>query len=106
MKLPSLKRTKTEEAPAPKVHPKPAVLTEGMVWEAPANYNRATRRWARLVGRIWKWDREQVGPPADLPPRFVRRHFDSAKFLFPKTRRQRWVRARVLRAMKAKGMTV
>ena len=73
------------------------------VWNAPADYNRAARRQARLWGRIWRWDREALGIPADLPPRYVRRHFNSAHFTQPKTRRQRKQRARILRAMQARA---
>ena len=87
--------SKSERAPeAPKP---PSQLTPKDVWEAPANYNRATRRWARLWGRIWSWDQQALGLPADLPRRYARRHFDSTKFLYPKTRRQRKERARIMR---------
>lgn len=100
MKLSSLRRkAKTEEAPAPVVKPMKA-LTERMVWEAPANYNRATRRWAKLWGRIWKWDQTALGI-AQVPPRYVRRHYTEGVIMAPKTRRQRRHKARILRAMKA-----
>ena len=98
------------EAPAGTEDPKPfvklpPVLTPKMVWEAPADFNRATRRWAKLWGRIWKWDREALGVPADLPPRYARRHFKPEVFLFPKTRRQRRHRARIVRAMRQRGVS-
>lgn len=91
------------EAPEPKAK---SALSWQDVWKAPADYNRATRRWARLWGRIWAWDAKALGLPSDLPPRYVRRHFDSDKFMFPKTRRQRRERARIVRAMKQRGMKV
>ena len=86
---------RSEQAPD---KPKPpALLTPAEVWESPALHNRATRRWAKLWGSIWKWDQQALGLPADLPRRYARRHFDQQKFLFPKTRRQRRHRAVILR---------
>lgn len=69
------------------IQPKVDVDFMKRVWDAPADYNRAAR------------DREALGIPADLPPRYVRRHFNSERFIQPKTRRQRKQRARILRAM-------
>lgn len=70
------------------------------VWNAPADYNRASRRAARLWGRIWRWDPQALGIDPNLPPRYVRRHYKPDQFTTPKTRRQRKARARILRAMK------
>lgn len=70
------------------------------VWSAPADYNRAARRQARLWGRIWRWDRQALGIDPNLPPRYVRRHFTPTILTAPATRRQRRHRARILRAMK------
>jgi hypothetical protein len=92
---------KSETAPAVPVQPKG--LTPQEVWEAPATFNRATRRWARLWGSVWRWDPRALGIPADLPARYVRRHFVPAQFLNPKTRRQRRHRARVIRSLQQKG---
>ena len=75
-------------------------LTPADVWRAPADYNRATRRLAKLFGGIWKWDHEALGLPTNQPARFIRRHFDSEKFLHPKTRRQRRVRTKIMRIMR------
>jgi len=80
-------------------------LTKQMkrVWDAPANYNRASRRAARLWGRIWKWDVRALGVDPDLPPRCVRRHWSPTLLAMPNpTRRQRRHKACVLRAMKAR----
>lgn len=71
------------------------------VWTAPADFNRAGRRAARLWGRIWKWDAEALGTQ-NMVPRYVRRHHDTEKFTNPKTRRQRRHRARIMRAMGVK----
>ena len=87
--------SKRDEAPAVPVQPKG--LTPQEVWESPALHNRATRRWARLWGSIWKWDQQALGLDPNLPRRYARRHFDQQKFLFPKTRRQRRHRAVILR---------
>lgn len=102
MKLPSfMRRREVERPPEPvlRVGDEPLGDFIKRVWAAPALFNRAARRQARLWGRIWRWDRELLGIPANLPPRYARRHFNSETFLRPKTRRQRRHRARILRAM-------
>lgn len=68
------------------------------VWSAPADHNRAARRAAGLFGRIWKWDMAAMGQ-AQVPPRYVRRHYKEQIVADPKTRRERRHRARILRAM-------
>lgn len=72
------------------------------VWKAPADYNRAMRRAAGLLGRIWAWDPRALGVPTDTPPRYVRRHWTTDILTAPKaaqTRRQRKQKARILRLM-------
>lgn len=69
------------------------------VWNAPANYNRAARREARLWGRIWAWDNQATGTQPTLP-RYVRRHFVPELMLNATTRRQRRHRARIQRLMR------
>lgn len=88
---------------APEQPKPPSQLTPADVWAEPALHNRATRRWARLWGSIWKWDQQALGLPADLPSRYVRRHLKPAQFIHPKTRRQRKARARIMRAVAARG---
>lgn len=73
------------------------------VWKAPADYNRADRRAAHLWGRLWKWDAQALGLDPMLLPRYARRHWKQYEFTQPKTRRQRKHRARILKAMAARG---
>jgi hypothetical protein len=73
-------------------------LTPKDVWDAPVDFNRSTRRWARLWGSIWAWDRTAEG--TDIP-RYVRRHYSESIVTHPHTRRQRRHRARILRVMRA-----
>lgn len=68
------------------------------VIKAPATFNRAARREAGVFGRAWAWDPKVLGTQ-NLVPRYVRRHFTPTILSAPKTRRQRKVRARILRAM-------
>jgi len=70
------------------------------VFDAPANFNRATRRAAGLLGRLWRWDRMALGIDPNLPPRYVRRHWSPNILTDPKTRRERRHRTRILRAMR------
>lgn len=73
------------------------------VWDAPATFNRASRRAAGLFGRMWRWDMALLDPgAADRPPRYVRRHWSEKVLTHPKTRRQRRHKARILRAMKGR----
>lgn len=85
-----------------------AMLPEGkpvplsvQVLEAPATFNRATRRSVGLLGKFWKWDVNTPGLQRTFTPRYVRRHFSAA---VPTTRRQRKAQARVLRITAAKGL--
>ena len=69
------------------------------VWDAPVDFNRATRRSVGLTGRIWRWN---PGAPMELP-RYARRHAEAA-VLTPHTRRQRRHRARIMRDLKQRGL--
>lgn len=73
------------------------------VWDAPATFNRATRRRARLWSRIWRWD-VAAFDNAPQAPRYIRRHYAGSLFTHPKTRRQRRVRARITRLVARKGI--
>jgi hypothetical protein len=64
------------------------------VWDAPATHNRATRRAARLWGRIWKWDVNTPGFQRTFVPRYIRRHYSRKSAV---TRRQRRHYNRVMR---------
>lgn len=76
------------------------------IWSEPALHNRAERRSVKLFGSMWKWDSQLLGIPMDLPTRYTRRHFDSAKFLFPKTRRQRRHKTRIMRDARQRGQAL
>ncbi len=81
--------------------PSGSTLTPKDVWEAPVDYNRATRRWAGLTSDIWHWN-----PTGPVAPRYVRRHFTDTLLVVAKdklTRRQRRHRANILRAMAPYG---
>jgi hypothetical protein len=69
------------------------------VINAPTNYNRAARREVGIFGRLWAWDAKALGVNPNLPPRYVRRHFTDTVLTHPKNRRERKVRARILREM-------
>lgn len=65
------------------------------VLEAPALFNRRTRRSIGLFGRYWKWDLNASEETRRVYlPRYIRRHFSADQ---PRTRRQRKARARILR---------
>lgn len=68
------------------------------VIEAPATFNRAARREAGVYGRAWAWDPQVLGAQG-LVARYVRRNYSQDILTAPKTRRQRKVRARILRSM-------
>jgi hypothetical protein len=81
---------------------KPAPLTGKDIAEAPALYNRATRRAFGLFGRFWRWDLNASDDTRrTYVPRYIRRHFNVA---VPRTRRQRRVQARILRITREKGL--
>jgi hypothetical protein len=60
--------------------------------------NRATRRAMGLRQRFEDRMANAVGPIA-IPPRYVRRNFKDGILTKPRNRRQRKVRARILRSM-------
>ena len=72
------------------------------VWDAPATFNRHSRRAAGVFGRLWRWDSMMLGIDPNLPPRYVRRHWSESVLTHPKTRRQRRHKARILKAMKGR----
>lgn len=73
-----------------------------MVYDAPADYNRATRRAFGLLSKLWRWD-----IPADgtVLPRYIRRHVRYSLQPGLRARRQRKVRARIGRIIAAKGLS-
>lgn len=73
------------------------------VWDAPATFNRHSRRAAGLFGRLWKWDAQALGLDPELPPRYVRRHWREGIMEHPANRRQRRIRARIVRAMSGRA---
>lgn len=84
---------------------KPAPSLAQQVLEAPADFNRKTRRSIGLFGRFWRWDlnaSEETRRP--YVPRYIRRHFNNRIMLAPSTRRQRRQRARILRISRQKGI--
>lgn len=75
------------------------------VWEAPALYNRATRRRVGLRSHLWRWDTNAVSEmQRTFVPRFIRRHFSTTIMLTPRTRRERRARAKIVRLAKAHGI--
>lgn len=80
----------------------PKALTAKDIFDAPALYNRATRRAFRLWGSIWKWDlNASEDTRRTYVPRYIRRHFTTA---VPRTRRQRRAQARIIRISRQKGL--
>jgi hypothetical protein len=71
------------------------------VYDAPAEYNRATRRAVGMLSKVWRWASPAEMGNAEQAPRYIRRHHIAR---IPKTRRQRRHRARVLRIIEAKGI--
>lgn len=70
--------------------------------DAPALYNRLTRRSIGLYGRFWRWDlNASQDTRRTYVPRYIRRHFTTVT---PKTRRDRRHRAVILRISRAKGI--
>ena len=60
--------------------------------------NRATRRSLGVRDRFEDRMANVTGPIA-IPPRYARRHFKDGVLTKPKTRRERKVRARILKVM-------
>lgn len=86
----------------PEKKPTPSLAQQ--VAEAPALFNRATRRSVGLFGRFWRWDLN-VSAETRRPfvPRYLRRH-DGALYRIPQNRRERKILARVVRISKQKGI--
>jgi len=76
------------------------------VWDSPATFNRHDRRAAGVLGRLWRWDPLVLDPDrGKRPPRYVRRNYpmqDPTEFTAPRTRRQRKVKASIMRMMKGR----
>lgn len=106
----SIKRfIKGPEAEAPEVKdPLPKGLRQ-RVYDAPADYNRETRRSVGLVSRIWRWDVAAFGNAPQLP-RYARRHgtrvIDHIDKHHRLPRRVRRERARLNRAMQFRGIAL
>lgn len=96
-------KRKGDEPEAPKPIEPLSPLTVADVWDAPATFNRETRRRARLFGRIWRWETNVEGMRREFLPRYIRRHYRAETFLHPKTRRQRRHNARIIKMTKAMG---
>lgn len=79
------------------------------IWEAPATYNRASRRAAGLLSRIWRWDLAAIGATPGPASRYVRRHgarvLAQAEKPGKAPRRVRREAARIERIMAAQGYT-
>lgn len=74
---------------------KPAPSLAQQVIDAPALFNRRTRRSVGLFGRYWKWDlNASEETRRTFVPRYMRRHFSVA---VPRTRRQRRHRAVIMK---------
>ena len=69
------------------------------IYDAPADFNRETRRRAGMLSSVWRWDI----PASAVSPRYVRRHLKRA-WEGGSTRRVRRERARCVRLMKARGI--
>lgn len=82
------------------------------VYDAPADFNRATRRAVGMLSRIWRWDPQLLGIEPQAP-RYIRRHYQADRtvdgvfidgaFTHPKTRRQRRHRARIIAIVQKRG---
>lgn len=96
-------------APEPKLDPRVFPLkldfdpTLKAIWSAPADFNRAARRSVKLWGSIWKWDAKVLGLQ-NIPPRYIRRHFNQDLLAHARTRRERRHRARILRIVKERQL--
>jgi hypothetical protein len=72
------------------------------VWDAPADFNRHSRRAAGVFGRLWRWDPKALGVDPKLPPRYVRRHWSETVMTHPTTRRQRRYKRHILLVMQGR----
>lgn len=93
---------KVEESRVNRAASNPTLDFVKAVWDAPALFNRATRRRVKLFGRIWKWDlNASEETRRTFVPRYMRRHFSATK---PRSRRERRHRAYILRQAKRYGI--
>lgn len=76
------------------------------VLDAPALFNRRTRRSIGLYGRFWRWDlNANEDTRRTFIPRYIRRHQAALAVVGPKrTRRERRHVARIMRIAIARGM--
>ena len=75
------------------------------IWTSPVDYNRETRRRARLFGRIWKWDLSaNEKTRRTYVPRYIRRHYKQVPTSPSRTRRQRRHWAVIQRISQRKGI--
>jgi hypothetical protein len=75
------------------------------VLDAPALFNRATRRSIGLYGRHWRWDlNAHEDTRREYMPRYIRRHYSLRSMIAPQTRRQRRERARINKIIQQKGV--
>lgn len=73
------------------------------VLDAPADYNRETRRRAGLLSKWWRWD--LAAGEENRFPRYVRRRINDPRLMTPPlTRRQRRQRTRMVRLMSTRGV--
>jgi len=80
----------------------PKSLVE-QVLDAPALFNRKTRRSIGLFGKVWRWDLNASEETRRVHvPRYIRRHYAQASAP-GQTRRQRKARARIARAARVFG---
>lgn len=83
--------------------PQPNLVQQ--ILDAPAEFNRATRRAIGLYGRFWKWDMRGTEMQRTFVPRYIRRHSEVLKIVTRKrTRRERRHVARIHRIAITRGM--
>ena len=94
------RRHKDGDAPEVKT-PLPKSIVQ-QVLEAPALFNRATRRSIKLWGSIWRWDlNASAETRRTYLPRYIRRHYNPKP---PTTRRERRHLTHIMRLTRAKGL--
>jgi hypothetical protein len=92
-KVKSILRTRHERQQDERVEVPKSLVQQ--IMEAPALFNRRTRRSIGMYGRIWKWDlNASEETRRTFLPRYIRRHYANTT---PHTRRQRKATARILR---------
>ncbi len=93
------------------------------VWDAPALFNRKTRRAVGMLSKVWRWNLNATYDTRRVfIPRYIRRHFKGDQrdevegyapqviaygaFTHPKTRRERKARARIIRLASRTGIRI